>query len=126
MQRYKLTTVLVRIKTNMWYLAWCVITGQHHQIGIQFMLPGQTHKIQTRLLFKKYYLVQNSIDTLEELVKCVRMCGKDVTCVPQLCSDWSFYNWDAYLSKWFIPLVGKQVYHIFSFHKSCVDETDTR
>ena len=95
-------------KIIMWYLAWRVITGQHHQIGTQFMLPGHTKfRPDSYLgLFKKYYRVQNSIDTLEELVKCVRMCGKDVTCVPQLCSDWSFYNWDAYLSKWFIPLVG--------------------
>ena len=61
--------------------------------------------------------MQNSIDTLDELVKCVRMCGKEVTCVPQLCRDWSYYNWDAYLSKWFIPLVGISEYHIFCFNK---------
>ena len=79
------------------------------------MLPGHTKfKPDSYFgLFKKYYRVQNSIDTLEELVRCVRRCRKDVTCVPQICSDWSFYNWDAmvYSIGW-----DKQVSHL-SFHK---------
>ena len=61
--------------------------------------------------------MQNCIDTLDELVKCVKECGKEVSCIPQLCRDWSFYNWDAYLSKWFVPLVGINKYHIFCFDK---------
>ena len=88
-------------KTMMWYLAWRTITDQHHKIDIQYLLPGHTKFRPDSYfgIFEKQYRVQNSIDTLDELVKCVSECGKEVTCVPQLCRDWSYYNWDAYLSK---------------------------
>ena len=104
-------------KTMMWYLAWRTITDQHHRIDIQYMLPGHTKFRPDSYfgIFKRKYRMQNCIDTLDELVKCVEECGKDVSCIPQLCSDWSFYNWDAYLSKWFIPSVGINKYHIFCF-----------
>ena len=68
-------------KTMMWYLACRTITDQHHKIDIQYMLPG--HRPDSYFgIFKKQYCVQNSIDTLDELVKCVSECGKEVTCVP--------------------------------------------
>ena len=52
------------------------------------------------------------------------MCRKDVTCVPKLVVIGAFTTGmhniylDAYLSKWFTPLVGINKHHIFSFQKN--------
>ena len=60
-------------KTMMWYLAGRTVTDQHHKIDIQYMLPGHT-KFRPDSYFgilKRQYHVQNSINTFDELVKCV-------------------------------------------------------
>ena len=79
--------------TILWYLylAWRVITGQHDRI---------------HGLFKKYYRRQDHIDNMADLADCVWQCGQNVTCMPKLCKDWQFYDWNAFLGQWFGPLVG--------------------
>ena len=76
--------------TMLWYLAWRVITGQHDTVQLNFILPGHT-KFQTDSyvgLFKKYYRRQDHVDDMDDLADCVRQCGQDVICVPQLYQDW--------------------------------------
>ena len=78
--------------TMMWYLPWQVITGQHDTIQLNLMLPGHT-KFQPDCyfgLFKKYYQRQDHVDDMDDLANCVRQCGQDVTCVPQLYQDCTF------------------------------------
>eukprot|EP00731_Ephydatia_muelleri_P027611 Em0019g484a len=75
--------------TMLWYtcMAWRVITGQHERIQLNFMLPGHT-KFQPDSyfgLFKKHYRRQDHLDDMDDLVDCVRQCGQNITCVPQLC-----------------------------------------
>eukprot|EP00731_Ephydatia_muelleri_P017526 Em0010g624a len=87
--------------TMLWYLAWRVITGQHERIQLNFMLPGHT-KFQPDSyfgLFKKHYRRQDHVDDMDDLVDCVRQCGQNVTCVSQLCKDWQYYDWNAYLGQ---------------------------
>eukprot|EP00731_Ephydatia_muelleri_P032412 Em0023g919a len=84
-------------------MAWRVITGQHERIQLNFMLPGHT-KFQPDSyfgLFKKHYRRQDHVDDMDDLVDCVRQCGQNITCVPQLCKDWQYYD---YLGRWFGPL----------------------
>ncbi|KAL5457728.1 hypothetical protein EMCRGX_G035018 [Ephydatia muelleri] len=67
------------------------------------MLPGHT-KFQPDSyfgLFKKHYRRQDHVDDMDDLVDCVRQCGQNITCVPQLCKDWQYYD---YLGRWFGPL----------------------
>eukprot|EP00731_Ephydatia_muelleri_P011102 Em0005g1688a len=89
--------------TMLWYLAWRVITGQHERIQLNFMLPGHTKFRPDSYfgLFKKHYCRQDHADDMDDLVDCVRQCGQNVTCVPQLCKDWQYYDWNAYLGQWF-------------------------
>ncbi|KAL5493627.1 hypothetical protein EMCRGX_G014833 [Ephydatia muelleri] len=88
--------------TMLWYLAWRVITGQHERIQLNFMLPGHTKFRPDSYfgLFKKHYRRQDHVDNMDDLVDCVRQCGQNVTCVPQLCKDWQYYDWNAYLGQW--------------------------
>ena len=105
--------------TMMWYLAWRVITGQHDRIQLNFMLPGHT-KFRPDYyfgLFKKHYHRQDRIDDMEDLADCVRQCGQNVTCVPQLYQDWKYYDWNAYLGQWFGPLVGIGRCYAFEFDR---------
>eukprot|EP00731_Ephydatia_muelleri_P017401 Em0010g499a len=83
--------------TMMTYLAWRVITGQHDTIQLNFMLPGHTKFRPNSYfgLFKKYYRRQDHVDDMDDLADCVRQCGQDVTCVPQLYQDWHYYDWNA-------------------------------
>ena len=94
--------------TMLRYLAWRVITGQHEKIHVQlnFILPGHTKFRPDSYfgLFKKHYRRQDHVDDMDDLVDCVRQCGQNVTCVPQLYQDWQYYDWNAYLGQWFGPL----------------------
>ena len=103
--------------TMMWYLAWRVITGQHEAIQLNFMLPGHTKFRPDSYfgLFKKYYRRQDHVDDMDDLADCVRQCGQNVTCVPQLFQDWQYYDWNAFLGQWFGPLVGFGRYYTFEF-----------
>jgi hypothetical protein len=103
--------------TMMWYLAWRVITGQHEAIQLNFMLPGHTKFRPDSYfgLFKKYYRRQDHVDDMDDLADCVRQCGQNVTCVPQLYQDWQYHDWNAFLGQWFGPLVGFGRYHTFEF-----------
>ena len=103
--------------TMMWYLAWRVITGQHDTVQLNFMLPGHTKFRPNSYfgLFKKYYRRQDHVDDMDDLADCVRQCGQDVTCVPQLYQYWKYYDWNAFLGQWFGPLVGFGCYHTFEF-----------
>ena len=105
--------------TMMWYLAWRVITGQHDRIQLNFMLPGHTKFRPDSYfgLFKKHYRRQDRIDDMEDLADCVRQCGQNVTCVPQLYQDWKYYDWNAYLGQWFGPLVGIGRCYAFEFDR---------
>ena len=80
--------------TMMWYLTWRVITGQHDRIQFNFMLPGHTMFRPDSYfgLFKKHYRRQDCVDDMEDLADCVRQCGQNVTCVPQLYQDWEYYD----------------------------------
>ena len=80
--------------TMLWYLAWRVVTGQHDRIQLHLGL------------FKKYYCRKDHADNMADLANCVRQCGQNVTCVLQLCKDWQFYYWNAFLDQCFGPLVG--------------------
>eukprot|EP00731_Ephydatia_muelleri_P019226 Em0012g51a len=77
-------------------MAWRVITGQHERIQLNFMLPGHTKFRPDSYfgLFKKHYRRQDHVDDMDDLVDCVRQCGQNVTCVPQLCKDWQYYDWN--------------------------------
>ena len=105
--------------TMMWYLAWRVITGQHDTIQLNFMLPGHTKFRPDSYfgLFKKYYRRQDHVDDMDDLADCVRQCGQNVTCVPQLYQDWQYHDWNAFLGQWFGPLVGFGRYHTFEFDR---------
>ena len=105
--------------TMMWYLAWRVITGQHDTIQLNFMLPGHTKFRPNSYfgLFKKYYRRQDHVDDMDDLADCVRQCGQDVTCVPQLYQDWHYYDWDAFLGQWFSPLAGLGRCYTFRFDR---------
>ena len=59
-------------------------------------------------------LCRTALTRTSEMCQNVR---KRCNMCTKACSNWSIYNWDAYLSKWFIPLVGINKHHIFSFHK---------
>ena len=65
-------------KTMMCYLARRTITDQHHKIDIKYMLPGHTKFRPDSYygIFNRQYNVQNSIDTLDKLVKCVNSAEK--------------------------------------------------
>ena len=91
--------------TMLWYLAWRVVTGQHDRIQLHLGL------------FKKYYCRKDHADNMADLTNCVRQCGQNVTCVLQLCKDWQFYDWNAFLGQWFGPLVGFGRYHTFVFDR---------
>ena len=103
--------------TMMWYLAWRVITGQHNAIQLNFMLPGHTKFRPDSYfgLFKKYYRRQDHVDDMDDLADCVRHCGQNVTCVPQLYQNWQYYDWNTFLGQWFTPLAGLGRYHTFEF-----------
>ena len=105
--------------TMMWYLAWRVITGQHDRIELNFMLPGHTKFRPDSYfgLFKKHYHRQDHVDNMADLADCVQQCGQNVTSVPQLCKDWWFYDWNAFLGQWFGPLVGLGRCHTFVFDR---------
>ena len=105
--------------TMMWYLAWRVITGQHDRIQLNFMLPGHTKFRPDSYfgLFKKHYRRQDHVDDMEDLADCVRQCGQNVTCVPQLYQDWEYYDCNAYLGQWFGPLVGFGRCYAFEFDR---------
>eukprot|EP00731_Ephydatia_muelleri_P003000 Em0001g3000a len=66
-------------------------------------------------LFKKYYQRQNHVNDMDDLADCVRQCGQDVTCVPQLYQDWHYYDWNAFLGQWFTPLTGLGRCYTFRF-----------
>ena len=103
--------------TMMWYLAWRVITGQHEAIQLNFMLPGHTKFRPDSYfgLFKKYYRRQDHVDDMDDLADCVRQCGQNVTCVPQLYQDWHYYDWNAFLFQWFSHLAGLGRCYTFEF-----------
>ena len=105
--------------TMMWYLAWRVITGQHDKIQLNFMLPGHTKFRPNSYfgLFKKYYRRQDHVSDMDDLADCVRQCGQDVTCVPQLYQDWHYYDWNAFLGQWFSPLAGLGRCYTFRFDR---------
>ena len=105
--------------TMMWYLAWRVITGQHNAIQLNFMLPGHTKFRPDSYfgLFKKYYRRQDHVDDMDDLADCVRHCGQNVTCVPQLYQNWQYYDWNTFLGQWFTPLAGLGRYHTFEFDR---------
>ena len=81
------------------------------------MLPGHTKFRPDSYfgLFKKYYRRQDHVDDMDDLADCVRQCGQDVTCVPQLYQDWHYYDWNAFLGQWFTPLAGLGRYYTFRF-----------
>ena len=105
--------------TMMWYLACRVITGQHDTIQLNFMLPGHTKFRPNSYfgLFKKYYRRQDHVSDMDDLADCVRQCGQDVTCVPQLYQDWHSYDWNAFLGLWFSPLAGLGRCYTFRFDR---------
>eukprot|EP00731_Ephydatia_muelleri_P000984 Em0001g984a len=105
--------------TMMWYLAWRVITGQQDTIQLNFMLPGHTKFRPNSYfgLFKKYYRRQDHVSDMDDLADCVRQCGQDVTCVPQLYQDWHYYDWNAFLGQWFSPLAGLGHCYTFRFDR---------
>ena len=105
--------------TMIWYLAWRVITGQHDTIQLNFMLPGYTKFRPDSYfgLFKKYYRRQDHVDDMDNLANCVRQCGQDVACVPQLYQDCHYYDWNAFLGQWFSPLAGLGHYYTFRFDR---------
>eukprot|EP00731_Ephydatia_muelleri_P019560 Em0012g385a len=105
--------------TMMWYLAWRVITGQHDTIQLNFMLPGHTKFRPNSYfgLFKKYYQRQDHVYDMDDLADCVRLCGQDVACVPQLYQDWHYYDWNAFLGQWFSPLAGLGRCYTFRFDR---------
>ena len=105
--------------TMMWYLAWRMITGQHDTIQLNFMVHGHTKFRPDSYfgLFKKYYRRQDHVDDMDDLADCVRQCGQNVTCVPQLYQNWQYHGLNAFLSQWFGPLVGFGRYQTFDFDR---------
>ena len=54
---------------------------------------------------------------MDDLADCVRQCGQDVTCVPQLYQDWHYYDWNAFLGQWFTPRAGLGRCYTFRFDR---------
>ena len=57
------------------------------------------------------------VSDMDDLADCVRQCGQDVTCVPQLYQDWHYYDWNAFLGQWFSPLAGLGRCYTFRFDR---------
>eukprot|EP00731_Ephydatia_muelleri_P006828 Em0003g1076a len=84
----------------------------------QVLLPFSSQQQDSYFgLFKKHFRRQDCVDDMEDLADCVRQCGQNVTCVPQLYQDWEYYDWNAYLGQWFGPLVGFGRCYAFEFDR---------
>eukprot|EP00731_Ephydatia_muelleri_P005070 Em0002g1246a len=93
--------------------------GKGAVVVLNFMLPGHT-KFRPNFyfgLFKKYYRRQDHVYDMEDLADCVRQCGQDVACVPQLYQDWHYYDWNAFLGQWFTSLAGLGCCYTFRFDR---------
>eukprot|EP00731_Ephydatia_muelleri_P011869 Em0006g763a len=95
--------------------------GKGAVVMLNFMLPGHTKFRPNSYfgLFKKYYRRQDHVSDMDDLhlADCVRQCGQDVTCVPQLYQDWHYYDWNAFLGQWFSPLAGLGRCYTFRFDR---------
>ncbi len=126
----------------MWYLAWRVMNGLHHDITISFMLTGHT-KFSPDSTFGLYKLCyrKNNIDSLYEAIDCCKKATNKSTIVPHVYGEHlglkepkiDFRNWSAFLKKHFkeIPNITKINSFYFSAKnpgivkvKRSYDETD--
>ena len=91
----------------------------HDRIELNFMLPGHTKFRPDSFfgLFKKHYRRQHSVDDMGDLSRCVRDCTHNVTCIPQLYTDWNYYGWNSFFKRWFLPCTGIASYHTFIFDR---------
>lgn len=107
-----------------WYLMWRVMHGLHKRISLSFMIPGHTKFAPDRYfgLFKIRFR-RSTIDTLQDVVKCVGDCtigGKAVAQVyghylGQSSQNFIHRRWDTYLAKYFNPIDSLLSYSYFQF-----------
>ncbi|XP_071486520.1 uncharacterized protein [Diadema antillarum] len=104
----------------MWYLAWRTLCGLHHEISINFMVPGHTKFSPDRGfgLIKHRYKRQlvSSLQDLSDMVSDSSVSGYNI---PRLVGmeDGSVivptYDWQTFLSPYFSALPGiKQFHHV--------------
>eukprot|EP00731_Ephydatia_muelleri_P003128 Em0001g3128a len=98
-----------------------VVPGLEDRIQLNFKLPGHTnyYQVSARLLF---WSVQEALQMTGPHRRHGRPCrvcmsGKDVECVPQLYQRWDYYNWNAFLGRWFEPLSAFGHSHTFEFDR---------
>lgn len=107
--------------TMIWYLAWRVMNGLHKRITYSFMVPGHT-KFSPDGFFGliKLKLRKSEVDDIDDLIEIVNNSTTAMYNLAQPVYENSerkvdFYQWNAFLSKYFKILPGISKYYHFLF-----------
>lgn len=103
------------------YLVWRVLTNRHDSMELSFMIVGHTKFSPDRFfgMFKKLFR-RSSVSTLAEVVSVAERSTTSGQIIPQLIRstdgklEVKFYQWTAFLSKFFRSIPNILSYHRFS------------
>ncbi len=107
-----------------WYLMWRIMNGLHKRMSLSFMVPGHTKFAPDRYFgLLKIRFRRSTIDSLQDVVKCVGECTVSDKAVAQVYGQhlglsspaFAYRRWDIYLGKYFKPLDNLLRYNYFQF-----------